>query len=72
MTPANKRKLIDQKAYDQAFEFLLGFLSPAFVFFVIITTVNLTLHPKSISDGVAITYLALLSGIYYFLKRIHF
>lgn len=60
---------LDEKLYDTAFEFLLGFFLLPFTTFTVVVTVNLMLRPNFISDGTAFLYIALLTGVYYTFKR---
>ena len=50
---------------DHMVDFLLGFFSLPFIFFIFNTTIALISSPQSISEGIAIVYIALITGTYY-------
>ena|GEM_PF-5316415 len=47
----------------------MGFLWTPLSYFVITTSIRLVREPNSISDGRAIIYVALLTGLYYVLNK---
>lgn len=57
-------KDLNELIYENAFDFLTGFFITPFCWIVITTSIKLISDPKSISEAVAIIYIALLVGIY--------
>lgn len=66
---ALKKKNLDPEAYGQAFDFLIGFFMFPFFFFTVVTTANIVLHPKTIGDGTALVYIAMLTGVYAVMRK---
>lgn len=56
---------LNKEEHEKMFYFLLGFLILPLLFFFIRTTVALVRNPTSISDGLAVLYVLLLTGVYY-------
>jgi len=50
-------------------DFLIGFLFVPFFIFIIKTSILLISSPESISDGMAIIYIALITGLYYVFNK---
>ena len=46
-----------------------GFFVFPFLYFIVTNTVNLVETPTSLNDGVAILYIALITGIFYLLRQ---
>lgn len=56
-------------AIDYVTDVALGFFTVPFLLFIFATTKIMVKDPKSLSDGVAFLYIALLTGIYYLLSK---
>lgn len=56
---------IDKELHNSLFYFVSGFFIVPFPLFIITITVNLIKSPQTISDGIALLYVALLAGGYY-------
>ncbi len=68
-------KLIDNSTKAQLIDFLIGFFALPFMFFTVKVTVLLVYSSKSITEGMGIIYIALMTGWYYVLSGksiIHF
>jgi hypothetical protein len=50
-------------------DFCFGFFSLPFLEFIGMTTAKLLKSPECVSDGTAILYIAMLTGLYYVLNR---
>lgn len=54
---------------DHMKDFLIGFFFLPFLWFMFSTTIVLASSPESISEGRAIIYIALVTGIYYIFSQ---
>jgi len=54
---------------EHMIDFLIGFLFLSFIIFIFNTSIKLASSPESISEGIAIIYVALLTGLYYIFSR---
>lgn len=54
---------------EHMIDFLIGFLFVPFLVFIIKTSIMLISSPESISDGMAIIYIALITGLYYIFNK---
>jgi hypothetical protein len=50
---------------EHVVDFLIGLLFPPFIYFIFNTSILLVTAPQSISDGMALIYVALITGVYY-------
>lgn len=54
---------------EHMIDFLMGFLFVPFFVFIIRTSILLISSPEEISDGMAVIYIALITGLYYIFNK---
>ena len=60
---------VDNELLSYIFDIAMGFFVYPFLYFIVYVSVLITKCPKQINDGIAVLYVALLTGLFFFLRR---